>query len=148
MTNLKKSSPLKWLFAALLLCGCAQVSDHCGDHNPYDPARQFCGADGSAYNKCGGKTYDTYTQGCDASGAVRDKCANGSVPAPNTACGNSNDGTDTAHTHVWGGWIITLNASCSAPGMEINTCLTNSSHVEERAIDQLSGAACESSHTH
>ncbi|MCL2688987.1 MAG: hypothetical protein FWE57_03965 [Chitinispirillia bacterium] len=48
---------------ALLLCGCARVSDHCSDHKPFDRRSQFC-HDGEPYLKCSGYKFDT-TENCD-----------------------------------------------------------------------------------
>jgi uncharacterized protein (TIGR02145 family)/uncharacterized repeat protein (TIGR02543 family) len=67
MDNFKKKTLNKsyWLLCllTLLLCVCADVPEHCSDHNPCNPSTQFC-YEGKAVDKCGGKDYDPSKQGC------------------------------------------------------------------------------------
>jgi len=46
------------------------------------------------------------------------------------------------HVHTWGAWVVTIQATCNAPGVETRTCTQDASHKETRPIAQLTGAAC------
>jgi uncharacterized protein (TIGR02145 family) len=55
--------------------------------------------------------------------------------------GNDTTGTNTAHTHTWGDWVITTPETCDAAGVETRTC-TQGDTSETRAISKLTGVAC------
>jgi len=46
------------------------------------------------------------------------------------------------HTHQWSEWTPVTQATCTAPGLERRTCLTDNSHIVTRAVPQLTGAEC------
>ncbi|MDR2727842.1 MAG: hypothetical protein LBB56_01830, partial [Chitinispirillales bacterium] len=72
------------LFAALLLCVCAELPEHCGDNNKFNSATQFCFG-GETIEKCGNKEYDPALQGC-VSGEILKRCSGGALVSLNTPC--------------------------------------------------------------
>jgi hypothetical protein len=38
------------------------------------------------------------------------------------------------HEHQWGSWTVTTSATCTTAGVETRVCLTDSSHIETRAL--------------
>jgi len=64
---LSKLKPL-CLFAALLLCVCAELpKDYCGDNNHFDPNTHFCFEESETIKRCGGdKEYNPINEACDA----------------------------------------------------------------------------------
>jgi hypothetical protein len=53
------------------------------------------------------------------------------------ACSSGDDtlATPPAHTHVWGDWTITKEATCSAKGVETRVCTLDPSHEETRETE-------------
>jgi uncharacterized protein (TIGR02145 family) len=50
--------------AAAFLSTCEKMPDYCSDHNPLNPATQFC-FDGIAHPKCAGEVFNPLAQVCD-----------------------------------------------------------------------------------
>jgi len=61
----------------------------------------------------------------------------------NTNNSGNNNGNKT-HTHDWGDWIVTTPATCDAEGVETRTCKLDASHKDTRAVQKLTGTACNS----
>jgi len=47
------------------------------------------------------------------------------------------------HVHQWGAWTVITPESCTAPGEERRYCLSDTTHWENKIIDQLTGPDCE-----
>ena len=72
---------------ALLLCACAEVSDHCGDWKKYDSKTQFCFGN-TAIDKCGGEKYDPTAQFCHGDTTVAKCGGNDYDPVTQICIGN------------------------------------------------------------
>ncbi len=61
------------LFWALFSISCGDNSPKCGKTTPFDPEKQFCFANSTVYDKCGGKVYDPSKKFCRSNEAYS-KC--------------------------------------------------------------------------
>ncbi|MCL2182524.1 MAG: fibrobacter succinogenes major paralogous domain-containing protein [Chitinispirillia bacterium] len=56
-------------------------------------------------------------------------------------CGDDNPG-GSGHTHSWGNWSVTTQATCNAPGLEIRYCILDNTHSQTKTTAQLTGTQC------
>ncbi|MCL2182117.1 MAG: fibrobacter succinogenes major paralogous domain-containing protein [Chitinispirillia bacterium] len=59
----------------------------------------------------------------------------------NNSGGSDNPG-GTDHTHSWGDWSVTTQATCNAPGLEIRYCTLDNTHSETKTTAQLTDTEC------
>jgi uncharacterized repeat protein (TIGR02543 family) len=56
-------------------------------------------------------------------------------------------GNGGEHTHTWGEWTVTAQATCDAPGLETRTCTQDANHQDSREIARLTGADCDKTYS-
>jgi uncharacterized protein (TIGR02145 family) len=79
------------LAAAIFLSTCEKMPDYCSDHNPLNPATQFC-FDGRAHPRCAGDVYNPLNQMCcDSTKTLLTICNNDSLTPRTVPLGMSCD---------------------------------------------------------